>query len=233
LVVDWDSNGVDDTVNGLDIVSTLTDMLYSRVALARKLGISGAWRFVGDERLFREVSFKVASTYANARYLDASSSVPVGRDMPTVEQRYQEMKRTNTIMIDGMPVEWIFTSGAEAAAGGLGYISDLFLECYMVNGTPNSWVEYYDMDNPYVQQWVSSAFNSTGRRTFNNGMYISALRSSGFCDEVLLASMPRFMHYARFLSARLDNVSYRTYTGYRSWLSTDSFAGGGESSFSF
>lgn len=231
LVEDWNNGDVEDTVGGLDIVSFLTEMAFSRMTLAQDLGLSATWRFVGDKRLFRELAFKFASTYAGVRYPAASDSLPVNRAADSIESRFREMMTNRYLLIDGMPVEYVFTSGAEASAGGLGHISDLFLECYQINGAPNTWIEYWPLDNPFTMQFVGSEFNTVGRRVMNNGLYLSALRSTDMCDQVSIAMLPRIMHFARFLSARLDNITYRNYRGYRGWQSTDSFAGGGIDSF--
>jgi hypothetical protein len=67
LVINWGASA-SATVGGRNIVQQLTDMVFSRETLNDDLGIVASYALVMDRRLFRELAYIFAVTYASVRY---------------------------------------------------------------------------------------------------------------------------------------------------------------------
>jgi uncharacterized membrane protein YgcG len=109
--------------------------------------------------------------------------------------------------------------------------STIFLVPRSWSGRNLLYLEYFPMNNEEITEFNQIA-NTTGRIVTNNGLYMMAVRSDGFCDQILVAAQMRMMLDARFLAARVDSISYNSYVGYRDWdPGRSSFYGGGTSYF--
>jgi hypothetical protein len=227
LVESWNA-AVDATVNGLTLPQLLHDIYFSRQQLARKVGMQGVvWDWVMDERLFRQVAFIFACTYAYARCGSATTALPIQREMAILEQRFNEMINGQFLLIAGAPVPVQFTSGAEVddsvtpITGGR-----IFLKPRVWNGRPLTYLQF----SPKTQagtDWDARS-NTTRRFISNGGLYRFATRSNGFCDQLLAKGHMRLMVDARFLGARVDGITFNSYVGYRSYNpDSSSFYDGG------
>lgn len=232
LVVNW-GTVVGGEVNGLTFPQLLHDVYYSRQQLARKVGMQGTvWAWVMDERLFRQVAFLFACTYAYARCGDATDANPIGRSAAELERRFVEMQNGQYLLIAGIPVPVMFTSGAELddstspIEGGR-----VFLVPMGWNGAPLTYLPYAPL-TPDMQQW-NALGNTTARFTTNGGLYHMAMRSNGFCDELLATGRLRMQVDAPFLAARIDDIDFNSYLGYRSFdVNSSSFLNGGVTAYS-
>lgn len=230
LIITWD-DAASATVGGANIVETIHDMFYSRAQLAADTGFENVeWEFVGDKRLFRQLVFLFACTYANARCTDGAAGTPLGREAAAVEARQQEMARGQYLLIDGQPIPFRFTPGTEVTQSGATFTGDLFLLPIRWTGGPLTYIEYFPMNNNMIQAWNGLA-NTTGRQVINDGLYMLAVRSDGFCDQLLAASQMRLMLDVPFLAARIDGINFASYVGYRDFdpANTTYFYSGGTS----
>lgn len=231
LVETW-GDTVDATVNGLTLPQLLHDVYFSRQQLARKVGMQGtAFDWVMDERLFRQVAFVFACTYAYARCGDATDALPISRTMAELERRFNEMVNGQFLLIAGMPVPVLFTSGAEVddsvtpITGGR-----IFLVPRAWNGRPLTYLQF-SAKTQAGNDWDRRS-NTTARFISNGGLYRFATRSNGFCDQLLAKGHIRLMVDARFLGARIDDVTFNSYVGYRSYNpNSSSFYNGGVTTY--
>lgn len=222
------------TVNGRRFGRLLHEMIYSRVQLANKLRLPGVqWALVMDERMFFEGTYELAAYYATVKLADASDAVPINRMIESIENRYVEMVNGQYWQIANLRMPVLFTSGAETTEGASTLTGDLFGVPLDRQGRPMTWLEYFPMDNAYINEF-NGLTNTTNRQVLNDGLYMLASRSKGYCDQLMLAGKLRLMCDAPFLGFRLDNITYGSYVGFRSALpDSSSFYSGGTSSFSF
>lgn len=219
------------TLNGqtLNIVEVISALYYSRLQVARKANLGVQWALVMDERMFPELAYVYSATYSHQRYAGSTNTTEtVNRDRAEIQRRFEDMLNNYYLPIYGQQVPVLFSSGRETSEGANGALNgDLYIVAMSADGNPLTYLEYMDLNNAYLEEW-NAMHNVTGRLAVNNGLYLMATRSSGFCDEVILASRMRLIHRAPFLSARLNNVAYNQYTNYRDWQpGTTSFYGGG------
>lgn len=217
-VVTWGTT-TNGTVNGLSIMQMLNDMYFSRKALAMDVGIDRAqWALVMDKRLFRAIAQIAACTFPNTRCTDFTAGTPGGRTQSEIEARYMEFYNGQYLLLDGDRVPVLFTSGKDVAIpnqSGNGITGDIRLVPLSWAGGDLLWGEYFPLNNQYITEWEGIA--QENRTSHNNGMFLTAVRSDGFCDEVLLTGMFRLRLDTPFLAARLDNVTFDSYIGYRSF----------------
>jgi hypothetical protein len=215
-VITW-NRSIDGTFEGLNIMEMLNDVYYSRKTLADEVGMTGTrWALVMDKRLFRALTFIAACTYAHTRCTDFNAGTPGQRDQSEVEARQREFKRGQYLPLDGDNVPVLFTSGTEVSIpdqSGNDQVADLFLVPMAWSGGPLIFGEYFPLDNQYIQEWDATA--NQNRQSLNSGMFLTAARSDGFCDELLLTSIMRLRLDTPFLAARIDDITFNSYRGYR------------------
>jgi len=219
------------SVNGrtLNIVEVISELYYSRKRLADKVNIGVQHALVMDERLFPELAYVYSATYNHQRYAGSTNTTETtNRERAEIERRFEDMMNNYYLPVYGERVPVLFSSGRATSEGANGALnSDVYLTAMSADGNPLTYLEYMDLNNEYLARW-NEMHNVTGRMATNNGMYLMATRSSGFCDELILAARMRLIHRAPFLSARVNNIAYNQYTNYRDWQpGTTSYYGGG------
>lgn len=223
IVVGWDA-AVDATVGGLTLPQQIHDLFFAVHRLADKTGFEGfVGEFVMDDRLFRALAFVFACSYANARCGDGSDGTPITREMAVLEQRFNEQMTGQYLLIAGNRVPVRFTAGTEVSApdGGV-FTSDLFYVPMGWSGGDLTYLQYFPLNNQFITEWLAMA-NTTDRQVLNNGLYMLASRSNGFCDQLLAASKMRLMVDTPFLGFRIDGIEFSSYTGYRTWNPNDPY----------
>lgn len=217
MVVAWGTT-IDGTNLGQNIVEAITDMQYSREQLCEDLGITGSWALVMDRRLFRELAYIFAFTYASVRY-PGSGGDPVNRTAEAIESRFNLMFNNQYLEIQGRNYPVLFTAGTEVAEPnlqGTNLVGNIYSVPLNANGTPITYYEYFPMDNQYITEW-NSMMNTTNRTTLNNGLYMTAVKSDGFCEEMVVTMQPRLMLDAPFMAWKLTGITFNGYRGYRDW----------------
>jgi hypothetical protein len=224
-IITW-GRSIDGTLEGLDIAKTMNDVYFSRWDLARRVGMDTVqWAWVMDSRLFRALTFVFACTFQHERCTDAAAGTPINREMQAVENRMLEMANGQFLWCNNVRVPVLFTSGSEIQVPDLshnGLIGDVYLVPMRWAGGDLTWMDYFPMDNQYINEWNDLA-NSTNRVVHNNGMFMTAVRSDGFCDELLITAKFRMIMRTPFLAARIDNITFNSYKGYRDYEPGASF----------
>jgi len=215
-IINW-GTVIGGAFQGLSIMQLLNDIYFSRKALASDVGMENTtWALVMDKRLFRALIQIAACTFPNTRCTDATAGRPTGRTESEIEARFFEFQNGQYLLLDGDKVPVLFTSGIDVAVpnkSGDGLTADIRLVPMGWSGGPLLFGEYFPLDNKWIAEWENIA--NEDRTTHNNGMFMTATRSDGFCDELLLTGQFRLRLDAPFLAARLDNVTFNGYTGYR------------------
>lgn len=234
FVVNWGSNTLGATVNGRRFAYMLHEVVFSRQQLANKTGIPVSnWALVMDERLFFMAAYELAAYYATVNLTGATDAFPVNRTAEAIEQRYSGMLDGQYLQLANLRLPVLFTSGDEttvnASSGAL--TSPMYFVALEEAGTPITYLEYFPMDNRFIAEFNALA-NTTGRVVINNGLYMMAVRSTGFCDQIMLAAHFRLMCRAPFLCARIDNIVYSPYLGFRSpFPGVTGYEGGGVTTY--
>jgi hypothetical protein len=215
-IITWGTT-IDGIVQGANIVVTMNDMYQSRVWLADDVGMGGvSWAWVMDKRLFNALTYIYACTYPYTRCTDFTAGTPGGRTQSEIQDRALAMQRGQYLLMQGTPVPVLFTAGTEVAIpdqSGNGLTADAYLVPMTNNGTALTYMEYFPLNNQFITEWEGLA--TQGRLTHNNGMFMTAIRSDGFCDELLLTGRFRMILRTPFLAARIDNITFNSLRGYR------------------
>lgn len=223
LVQAWGTD-IDGTVNGGNIVNMITNMQFSRDSLNNDLGIVAQYALVMDRRLFRALAYKFAVTYASVLY-PGTAGDPINRTAEAIEARFNLMWNNQYLEIQGVNFPVLFTAGTEVAVSNLSG-NDLVGNIYGVpltaNSVPITYYEYFPMDNQFITEW-NSMTNTTGRAVLNNGLYMTATRSDGFCEELIVTMQPRLMLDAPFMAWKLTDITFNGYIGYRDWNPSGTF----------
>ena len=217
MIVNWNSRAINGLLEGLNIAELFSDIYFSRLMLSQDVGMGGVrWAWVMDKRLFRALTFIFACTFQHTRCTDFTVGEPGTRSQGEIEARTLEMQRGQFLWCNGEAVPVLFTAGSEVAIpdeSGNGLTADAYLAPMAWDGGDLLFGEYFPLDNSYISGWESIA--QQNRISHNGGMYMTAIRSDGFCDELLLTGRFRLRLDTPFLAARIDNIVFDSYKGYR------------------
>jgi hypothetical protein len=187
---------------------------------------------VMDERLFFELIYELSAYYATVKPSDATEALPVLRTSEAVENRYIDMMNGQYLLIGSLRIPVLFTSAEETTESAGTLTGDMFFVPLRASDGPITFIEHFPMNNQQITEF-NGLSNTTGRVVINNGLYMMAIRSNGFCDQFMLAGKMRMICRAPFLGARIDNIQYGGYVGYRNpFPGNSSFYSGGTSAFS-
>lgn len=216
LVVDW-SAAVDAEVNGLTLAQAMNDIYFAKKQLAFEVGMEGTqFAVVMDMRLFRAVAFLFACDFVHTRCGDASDAEPISRTADQISARFRDYTRNQYLPLEGDNVPVLFTSGADVDTEADPFTASWFLVPMSWNGRPLIEIEYFNLSNSVAQEF-NRIGNTTARMYSNNGLYAFATRSNGFCDQLLAVTKMRLKLWTPFLAARIDNIEFNSYLGYRGW----------------
>lgn len=216
LVENWGA-AVDATVNGLTLPQLLNDMFFSRMVLAREVGMEGTvFTLEMDYRLFRQLAYQFACGFVFTRCATPDAGNPIGRTDAEVSRRFEEFMRNQYLPLEGLNVPVTFTSGAEIDNSGESPVGPIFITPRSWNGRALTTLQAFNLNNSVVQAFNQMA-NTTGRMYSNNGLYAFATRSWGFCDQLLMTAKLRMKVWTPFLGGRIDDISFNGYVGYRNW----------------
>jgi hypothetical protein len=218
LIINWNRD-IAGIFEGLNIAEMFNDVYFSRVMLADDTGMTGVrWAWVMDKRLFRALTFIFACTFQHTRCTDAAVGTPTQRQQSEIEARALEMMRGQFLWCNGEAIPVLFTAGTEVNIpdeSGNDIIGDAYLSPMTWDRGDLLFGEYFPLNNEFIRGWEGIA--KQNRVSHNDGMYLTAIRSDGFCDELLLSGRFRLRLDAPFLAARIDNITFDSYKGYRSF----------------
>lgn len=215
--------------DGRNIVQALTDVMWALRDRASEMGMDGVvWALGGRKELFRALVDVWSCTYATYRCSSSNAGEPFVNDVQTTNALRLEMMNNQYILIDGIPVPFVFEEGiTQDSLGSNIFKSDLYIIPVSWNGVPLLRGEYFPMDNAYIQEFAGFQGEETG--VINNGMYIVGNRNTGLCKEYHFGAKFRFILETPFLAGRLDDIRYTFLAPIRNSNPSDTwfFADGG------
>ena len=200
---------------GRSFVEAVTDLFYGLSDRARGVGMTGVqWVIVMRPELFRRVTEVWACNYSTYRCNQTADGEDVavlsndGASSFAIQQLRLEMFGGQYLLIDGMQIPVVFSEGiANPAVANNTYACDLFIVPLTWNAQPLTYMEFFPMDNPYAANYANF-LDADDHTILNNGMYIVASRSTGFCREFLFGARFRMIIETPFLAGRLDDIVY-------------------------
>lgn len=206
-VVTWNAN-ITDTVGGRSIVEAVTDTVWGLKTRADDVGMSETEHVLVMRRdAFRALVDQWACTYATYRCTGTAGN-EVTRDGMAVQEFRVEMLNNQYLLVDGLPVPVLFSDGIpRTTVSANTYESDVYIVPLSWRGIPLLRLEYFDMANPYAQEYAGFVDPETVI-TMNDGLYLVGNRSSGLCVEYQFAAQMRLILETPFLAGRIDNIRY-------------------------
>lgn len=210
IVVSWNAD-VGATVNGSNIVQSMSDQYYAVRDTARQVGLDGVeFAFVMRVEQFRALTEVWSCQYLTYRCQSSNAGQPIVITGEETNRLRLEMQGGQYLLIDGVPVPVIFSDGIqlEQLGGGTPKVlrSDAYLLPISWNGRPLVRVEYHDMGNVYAREFANAIYPSA--EFLNNGMYMLGKREAGGCIEFEVSMKMRAYLEVPFLAARWDDISY-------------------------
>lgn len=215
-----------------NFTAVLFDALYALRDRALQVGMGGVvWAVVMRHEQFRRAVEVLSSQYnsyavTGAQYAERNSTGDF------VQQIRREMLAGSYLLDDmGQQVPVIFTEGLDNSATAANtYNADILIVPVSWNGTPLIRLEYFDMNNSYIDEFVSYVRPDTVK-VINNGMYLVGQRDTGLCMEFHFQARMRLILEAPFLAGRIDDVQYTYYAKTRQAIPGSSLAVNGGISY--
>lgn len=223
-VITW-GTGIEGTVGGRTFPQVIVDTMFGLEDIAEQVGLGGTrWIIVMPMRMFRALTYVYACEYWTSR-CQGSAGNPSYTDAMEVRRLQLDMMNGRYLLIDGKPVEVVFTDGIlETRAGGSVYTaSEMFFLPVEWNGMKLLNLVYKQMDNGDVREFGNFAqqFAPVG---INNGMYLVTTNFQNFCYEHLVAAKMRLIADAPFLAANISTISYTYQAPFRSAYPSDTIS---------
>jgi hypothetical protein len=198
-------------------------MIFSMQDLDGQLGLGDVQRaLVMRPDAFLAVVDQWACSYAVAYCSDGTAGQPVTRDAEATRRRRDEMWNGRYLLVNGEQFPVILDDSiARDVLGNNYYKSDIYLVALSWNGQPMLFAEYFPMDNPEAEAFLTGmGVPEATSTTVNDGMYRVFKRQTKGCIQYDFYARVRLAVLAPFMFARLDDIFYNSY-----WRQTDSTPG--------
>lgn len=211
------------TTDGRNMVEVLADTMFGLTCRAEKMQMGGVtWAIVMREELFRALTEAYACLYF--LYSCSGSQYEENNiDQRATNELRLAMQNGRYLLIDGKQYPVVFTEGiAQTTPAANTMQSDLFILPISWMGVPLTRLEYFPMDNQYLQTFANF-LNPDSVATMNNGLFLAAERTTGMCKEYHFASKMRLILETPQLAARIDDINYTFQAPIRNALPGASF----------
>lgn len=208
--------------NSDDIIEVIHDLVYAVRSRAERTGLTGVqFGFVMREELFRSIAQVWACSYMTYRCNVSGAGL---NQMATDTRRFlDDMMTGRYLLVDGVEYPVEFSEGIpQDSLGGNQFKSDLYFVPYTSDVMDLLNLEYFPMDNQYLQEFVGFA-GADDITTMNNGLWIAGVRHNGFCREYLFGSKMRLILEAPWLAGRVDDIRYTFRAQIRNAQTTDTW----------
>lgn len=195
--------------DGRNLVQAGSDLVWGLMDRARTFGMDETlFAFVMRKEAFRAVVENWACNYATYRCQSSNAGQPVVNDARDMNQLRLEMMQGQYLLVDGNRIPVVFSEGIPQTSQGNGlFTSDIYVVPVSWAGIPLLVLEYFDMNNQYLQEYAGFV-NPDSHRTLNDGLFLVGSRDSGFCEEFLFGARMRLILETPFLAGRLDDIQY-------------------------
>lgn len=209
-VVTWGAD-IGATVNGRNIVQAATDVFYAAQDTADIVGLTGVqFAWIMRKEQFRALTEVWSCQYATYRCQTGTAGQPFVNQVVDTNALRLEMMNGQYLLIDGIPVPVVYSDGIpiDQLGGGAQRVlrADMFLMPISWSGRPLLNLEYFNMGNPYAQEYAALIYNDA--LFLNNGMYVANKNSRNGCIEFSINAMMRIILETPFLAARIDDISF-------------------------
>lgn len=207
-VVSW-GTGIDATVSGRTFPQMLVDTFFALQDTATQVGMGGVRHaIVMRMEEFRALTYIWACEYWTSRCAGSAGN-PSYTDAMAVRDLQLQMWNGRYLLIDGQPVQVIFTDGIDLTkAGGSVYTArNMFILPVEWNGMPLLNLQYKRMDNADAMSFA----NYIGPQEYfpmNNGMWLATKQKSAYCMEMLFAGKFRVVQDAPFLAGVINTMQF-------------------------
>lgn len=217
--------------SGRNITATWFDLMYALKDRARQVGMTGVqWIALMRQELFRPLSENIANNYnfyqvTGTQYSERNSTGEL------VQSLRREMLQGNYLLDDvGNAVPVVFTEGLSfPAIANNTYNSDILVVPVAWNGTPLLRLEYFPMDNSYINEFASFV-NPDTIKVINNGMFMVGQANTALCVEFHFAARMRLILETPFLAGRIDDIRFTYFAKSRTAIpGTSLYVNGGVS----
>lgn len=196
-----------------DVVGNIIDTYRGLAYRAGQAGMEGTqWAIVASPTI-RDQLFDVWA----CNYTTVKCNNTLGEfDLARTKEIRDAMTQGNYLMIDGGEVPIIFDWGmsfsVNASTGE--YTSDVFFVPLSWSGQPLTWLEYQPMNFGEIPAMMASVGNEV--RIMNNGLYLMGHTKNGpYCFKHTFTGKFRIILKYRFLSGRVDDITYTPTVTYR------------------
>lgn len=210
--------------DGRDLVEALTDLYYAQFDLSDMVGLQTDFAFFMTRAMFRVVSEVWACNYTTSRCSQGDFSLNVYAN--DVVAMRDSMRNDRYLLIGGVRVPVLFGAGIPQGGGVTAnqFTQDIYLLPLRANGAPTLYMDYFPMDNQYVQRFA----DMMPERTYmNNGLYAVSPSRTQNCIQFSFAAKPRLILRTPFLAGRLDDVTFTDLRGTRTPYPDQSFYANG------
>lgn len=219
--------------DGRSITAAIIDLWYAAQDRAEQVGMGDTqFAFLMRKEMFRALTDVYANTYATARFPAASVSAGLPLVQMAIETNRirEEMLNGHYLIVEGQNVPVFFSEGIPLEGqGNNAYLADLYLVPISWAGRPLLRLEYFNLNNQYINEWVGTIAQDR-RRVLNNGLFAMGYNAQNFCDELLFASVMRLILETPFLAGRIDNIIFTYLANTRNAIPSESlYVDGGTS----
>lgn len=211
--------------DGRTITQAISDLWYAAQDRAHQVGMDGVqFAFLMRKEMFRVLTDVYANTYATSRFQAASltAGTPLIQEAMATNDLRLEMLQGQYLLVEGMPVPVVFSEGIPLEGQGANsYLADLYLVPISWAGRPLLRMEYFNLNNNYITEWVGTIAPDR-RRVLNNGLFAMGYNAQNFCDELLFASVMRLILETPFLAGRIDNIIFTYLASTRNAIPSES-----------
>lgn len=217
--------------NGRNIVQAVTDAYYASVDRGEQLGITDVQRIIVMRHdAFRALVDVWSCVYAVSYCQSTAAGQPVTRDATATADLRNGMYTGRYLLIDGVPVPVAFDDSIERlTVGNNYYLSDIYIPAVSWAGRPLLYGEYFPLNNADASEFANFVGgDGMDTMTLNDGLWRVFKYVTGGCLTYDFYGKYRLMLDAPFLSARVDNLLYKSYAKTRDAVPGQSlYANGG------
>lgn len=206
LVVAFNATITGNGANGADFVTNVVDLIYALRYNADALGLNVQWAIVVNPKLWRAIAYQWACAYYTT-FCAGSAGNPIVQESTAIAAIRDEMMRNRVLMVDGEPVEVLFSTGIEASGNGNNvFNSDLYVLPLYINGVSTLYHQFFPMDNPEITSYIASGVANV--KIINGGLYFLGHQNTPACDIMQIMARVRLVLEAPFMAARLNDIQF-------------------------
>lgn len=195
--------------SGRTFTATWFDTMYALRDRAAQVGMNGVqWAVVMRQEMFRTVAEVLSNDYnfyqvTGAQYKERNSTGEL------IQALRRDMMAGGYLLDDqGQTVPVIFSEGlTNPPVANNTYVSDILIVPVSWNGTPLIRLDYFPMNNSYIEEFAGFV-NPDTINIINNGMYMVGQANTPLCVEFHFAARMRLILETPFLAGRIDDIRY-------------------------